>query len=179
MTTTTTRTETATDISERAWRDVRAVLDGRQTTAPTDPETTVMLGRAIDERISNRDALLMLAIDPALTVNDAMALARHPHRPENVRLMERSVAAAWRDDPDDRNLDRIRRAADLARRIDRTAETRRALTIAAYLEWWAGDTQAAETDALIAVADDPKGNTLAAIVLNCLGNDIQPVITIH
>ncbi|MBT1167259.1 hypothetical protein [Bifidobacterium simiarum] len=173
-------------ISERAWTAVKTVLDGRRDPDTIDAGTLRMIDRAINARPGDRDALLMLAIDPTLTAADAMDRVRHPHRPDIVRRDADTLTTQWRNGVAD--PERARRGIALAKRInkdhslrlstiDETGMTVRlsaqALTIAAYLEWWTGDEAAAHADAILAQGEETD-NTLAKIITRGIDRGARP-----
>ena len=128
--------------------------------------TTVM-----EHRFAWRDAVIVLALDPALGADDFVMLAEHAHDPCSRSIMDRVLAGAFRGHAVI-DADRARR---IAHRLAEAGHTKRAvnpLAAAAYLDWAVG-----MEDEAIALAGEALGinprHTLSMIVLSAIDHGIH------
>lgn len=164
-------TTTITDISTK----LTAILDAWDSRTLTD-QHAADLARLTNEHLSVRDAFIVHIIAPDTSRDTIMDAALHPHRPDMVTFMGHTLTREFTGGHVDtqRLAQEGANVAGIVQRVPDDIPCAQLETIAAYLLWWGGDTHAAMTHALTALAID-ETCSLAAIVIGAVRRDIMPM----
>lgn len=110
---------------------------------PVDDTTVRALAALIDDDIAARDALIICALAPTMTLTDALDLAQHPHTPDNKQRVKETINAIC-DGLTPIDATGYRRLMGLAERMRGvcTEYTNLATALAMWLAWLTDDMDA-------------------------------------
>lgn len=110
---------------------------------PIDDTTVRALAALIDDDIAARDALIICALAPTMTLTDTLDLAQHPHTPDNKQRVKETINAIC-DGLTPIDATGYRRLMGLAERMRGvcTEYTNLATALAMWLAWLTDDMDA-------------------------------------
>lgn len=135
------------------------------------------LPELMSEVLSVRDAAIIAAINPQLSMNTIIDIAANPDAPYSKDILNQTLQDGF-DNPDAKpDRQRLVKAAGIARSLTGLASEEKyqaqPFAISAYLAWWDGNSRDASFAAVSALDADPN-TSLAMLVISALMHDKKP-----
>lgn len=131
----------------------------------------------MSEVLSVRDAAIIAAIDPQLTMSTIIDIAVNPHSPYSKKVLEQTLRDGF-DNPDAKpDHERLVKAVEIARNLTNLVSEEKykaqPFAISAYFSWWDGNSRDASFAAVSALDVDPNTG-LAMLVIEAVMHGKKP-----